>query len=113
MHEIGLLQEMLAEALARAAQQGAQRIERIVMRVGAESGIAPEALSFAFDLLKRDTPAAEATIEFEHVPVVCWCSACDREFTPTDILHICPQCRLPDAAVHRGQEFALVALEVS
>jgi len=113
MHEIGLIQDVLADSLARAAQQGAQRIDRVIIRVGAEAGVAPEVLSFVFDLLKRDTPAAEANIEIEHVPVVCWCPACDREFSPTDVLHICPQCHLPGAPMRRGREFALAALEVS
>jgi hydrogenase nickel incorporation protein HypA/HybF len=113
MHEIGLIQELLATVLEHAARQGAQHIDRVIIRVGAESGVAPEVLSFVFDLLKRDTPAAQASIEIEHVPVVCWCPVCDQEFSPSDALHSCPRCHLPGASVRRGYEFALVALEVS
>src|SRR4051794_33018733 len=80
MHEFGLMQNALEIALEHAQRQGAQCIHLITLRVGALSGIVPEALAFAFEALAPGTLAATARLEMEPVPVVCYCPVCDRGF---------------------------------
>ena len=43
------------------------------MRVGAFSGVVPDALEFAFEVLKHDTPAETATLEMEVIPLRIYC----------------------------------------
>jgi hydrogenase nickel incorporation protein HypA/HybF len=112
MHEIGLTQELLARAVEQASRRGAQRIVSVNIRVGAESDVAPDVVTLAFELFRRRTLAEDAQIAIETVPVVCWCPDCDREFSGADALHVCPHCALPGAVVRRGREFELVSLEV-
>jgi hydrogenase nickel incorporation protein HypA/HybF len=71
MHEVGLMQSTLAFALKRAADEGAQRIHRLTMRIGPLSGVVPEALEFAFEVLTQGTIAEGAGFEVERVPIVC------------------------------------------
>ena len=58
MHEVGVMQSALEIALEQAGRQGASRIDCIALRVGPLSGVVPEALEFAFDVVARGTIAA-------------------------------------------------------
>ncbi len=113
MHEVGLMQSTLDIALERAAQEGAHRIHRLRMRVGPLSGVVPEALEFAFDVLAQGTMAEGAVLEVERVPILCYCPACRLEFQPEDLFCECPRCRQVNIEVRRGRELELASLEVS
>jgi hydrogenase nickel incorporation protein HypA/HybF len=113
MHEVGLMQRALEIALEYAARHGAQHIHRMTLRVGALSGVVPEALSFAFDVITPGTIAEGAGLELDTVAVVCFCPACEQEFTPPDLFYECPRCRQLSTQVRRGQELELAYLEVS
>lgn len=112
MHEVGLMQRTLEIALEHAAQHNAQGICRLAMRVGALSGVVPEALSFAFDVLTRGTIAEGADLEMESVPVTCFCPACEQEFAPPDLFYECPRCHQLSTHVRQGQELELAYLEM-
>jgi hydrogenase nickel incorporation protein HypA/HybF len=111
MHEIGLMQRMVEVALDRAASAGAQHVQRMTVRVGAESGVAPEVIALAFEVATRGTIAEGAALQIEDVPLACFCAACDMEFAPADMLHECPRCHRLGAEVRRGREFELAWLE--
>jgi len=113
MHEASIMQSVFEIACDRMEREGANRIHRLKLRVGAYSGVVVEALMFAFDALKADTPAADATLEVEFVPLRLYCAACDREFASEAMPAICPGCGDWNCAIRQGQELALVSLEVS
>jgi len=113
MHEVSLMQDTLILAVAEAKKAGGSRIHRLMMEVGPLSGVVPEALTFAFDILAKGTMAEGAALEIEPVPIVCYCAACGREFTPPDMLCECPDCGTPSLNVRRGREMQLRSLEVS
>jgi hydrogenase nickel incorporation protein HypA/HybF len=113
MHEVGVMESALGIALKRAADEGAGRIHQLTMRVGPLSGVVPEALEFAFDVLARGTIAEGATLEVERVPILCYCRTCRREFQPEDLFCECPGCHTPSGEVRRGRELELASLEVS
>jgi hydrogenase nickel incorporation protein HypA/HybF len=113
MHEIGQLQHMVEAALDRAALAGATRVERVTVRIGSESGVVPEVITFAFDVATRGTIAEGAELQIEHVRPACLCAGCGLEFEPEDELHECPQCHRIGAEVRRGREFELASLDVS
>ena len=112
MHEIGLTQELLARALEQASRRGARRILSVNIRLGAEAGVEADVVTLAFELFQRGTPAEDAQLVIEAIPVVCWCPGCECTFPPADALHVCPRCERPGAVVRRGREFELVSLEV-
>lgn len=113
MHEVGLMQSTLGLALERAAQEGARRIHRLTMRVGPLSGVVPEALEFAFDVLAQGTIAEGALLDVERVPILCDCPACRLEFQPDDLFCECPRCHQVSVEVHQGRELELTSVEVS
>jgi hydrogenase nickel incorporation protein HypA/HybF len=107
------MQSALEQAIEQAKQASAGRIHVIRLRVGALSGVVPEALEFAFDCVARNTMAAGARLEVERVPPLCYCGACKREFEPEGLLYECPHCHDLSAEVRRGRELELASLEVS
>ena len=113
MHEVGLVQSALEIALDHAAQQGAQQIHRLKLRVGALSGVVPEALQFAFEVVVCGTMAEGALLEIEDVPVICFCPTCQKEFSAPGWFFDCPSCGQPSADVRQGAELELASLEVS
>lgn len=113
MHEVSLMQDTVIIATKQAKDAGAQRIHRILMRVGALSGAVPETLEFVFDIVAKGTMAEGATLEIERVPVLCYCPACAQEFAPADFVCECPRCGRPSADIRRGRELQVTSLEVS
>lgn len=113
MHELGIAQEAVRLALETAQARGADRVLSLRLRVGALSGVVPEALQFAFEVVCRGTPAEGARLEIEPVPAACWCAACQAEFECVDFVTECPRCHQPSSQLTRGRELDLAAVELS
>jgi hydrogenase nickel incorporation protein HypA/HybF len=113
MHELSLMESTLEIALEQAQRQGARKIHQVKLRVGAISGVVPEALEFAFDACAQNTIAAGANLKIELVPALCHCENCDREFTPPDVIYACPGCGKISSKLLQGRELQLTSLEVS
>lgn len=112
MHEVGLMSEAIALAEETARAHGAQRIVRLVLRVGPWSGVDPAALRFAFDAVADGTLAANATLDVEETEARAWCDACRSEFPACGPTAICPTCAAPSADLRQGDELLLARLEV-
>jgi hydrogenase nickel incorporation protein HypA/HybF len=114
MHELGIMESTLAAALAAARDNGAHRVHRIVLRVGALSGAEPDALRFAFAAVTAGTPADGAVLEIDAVPARARCPDCAIEFVPgAGFITACPQCRRLCADLRSGRELELTRVEMS
>jgi hydrogenase nickel incorporation protein HypA/HybF len=113
MHEVGIMTEAVRLAIETARTRQAGRVHRLRLRVGAMSGAAPDALSFAFDVVCRGTIAEGAVLDIEAVPAACWCATCAAEFESGDFLGECPRCGALSSELRRGRELELAAVEVS
>jgi len=113
MHEAGLMQTALDLACDRARQAGGVAVRRLVLRVGADAGVEPDALRFAFEALAPGTPAGAAVLDIEVVPARTRCPGCDRGFEPDGPLLACPACGVIAGGLSSGQELELVRIEVS
>ena len=113
MHELGLIDQAVQMALARAEQDGAARVHRLTLRIGPLAGVEIDALRFAFEVVTQDTAADGAELHIEAVPVRCWCTSCACEFQPTDFVFRCPACQQLSDDVRQGREFDLISMEIS
>ena len=113
MHEFSIVEGLLQVAMEHAGARSATRIHSITMRIGALSGVVPDALTFAFEALSKGTPAEGARLVVEEVPVTCYCPACEREFAAELGSYHCPGCDRISAEVRHGREMDLMSLEVS
>ena len=100
-------------AIETAQSSGASRVHGLRLQVGTMSGVVPDALRFAFDLVCQGTIAEGATLEIESVPAACWCGTCQAEFECEDFVNECPRCQALSGELRRGRELALASVEMS
>lgn len=107
------MQSAIAQATDSAKRAGATRVHLIRLTIGALSGVVPDALRFAFDLLCQGTPAEGARLEIEEIAPACWCATCESEFASPDLLGQCPRCHAVSTRLTHGTELELTSIEVS
>lgn len=112
MHELSIMESALQKAVDRALESGATRICVIKLRIGALSGVVPEALQFAFPSVSQGTIAESATLEIETAPGRFWCNVCRNEFSSQAMIGECPVCQTPSAELRSGRQMELVSMEI-
>ena len=78
MHELSIAQSLIDLACEAALREGADRIERLNLRIGRLSGVVREALEFSFELAAEGTLCEGAILEIEDVPIAVMCPRCKR-----------------------------------
>ncbi len=112
MHEVSIMAEAVRMAVETAQASSATHVTGLRLRVGTLSGAVPEAMQFAWDIVRRDTPAAEAWLEIESIPAACWCATCQTEFECRDFFSECPQCHNVSGELRRGRELEIASVEL-
>jgi hydrogenase nickel incorporation protein HypA/HybF len=113
MHEVDIMNNILDLAEVACNQQGASRIHQITLRIGRLAGIEGDSLGLAFEIARIGTPAEEAILKIEEVPIICWCQRCEKEFRSEDFIFACPRCEHISTDVRQGREMELSSMEVS
>ena len=106
------MQSALSLALNQARQSGATRVHTIRLRIGALSGVVPDALEFAFEVLTPGTLAEGSQLAIEKVPARFWCATCTREFQSDDMFAECPDCHNLSGELRAGREMEVASLEI-
>lgn len=112
MHEVAIMTEAVRMAVDAAKSAGKSRVTGLRLRIGSLSGVVPDAMRFAFDVVCRDTRAAGAWLEIEAVPAACWCATCRTEFECADFFNECPRCHDVSGELRRGRELDIAAVEM-
>ena len=113
MHEVGIMQEAVRLAVAKAEASGGTRVHGLRLRVGKMSGVVPDSMRFAFDMVCLGTTAEGAQLEIEEVPARCWCAGCQAEFPVDELLNECPQCHEFSNELRGGRELEIASVEIS
>src|SRR5262249_4179855 len=104
----------IIEGAAAEAARHDVKVAAVRLRMGALSGVAPDALLFAYELACAGTALAGSRLLIEETPVVVFCPRCQTERALASIRSFrCPVCDTSTPEVVRGRELELVALEVS
>jgi hydrogenase nickel incorporation protein HypA/HybF len=112
MHELAIMDSALNMALEQAQKAGALRVHIIRLRIGALSGVVPDALQFAFEALAPGTIAEGAALAIDEIPARFWCNACNREFQSDNLFGECPGCQRPSGDLRSGREMELASMEI-
>lgn len=113
MHELSVALSLLEGVEETASRDGIAHVSMVRVRVGALSGISPDALRFSWELATTGTVAAESTLEIEDVPLAVYCDRCAKDREPRVAAGLmCPVCRNVCPTIVRGRELQLVAMEV-
>ena len=112
MHELAVCQGLLSQVGQVAANNGATSVARIVLRVGALSGVEAPLLERAFELARAGTVAADAELEIRRGPVVVKCRACGGGGEVAVNRLLCPDCGDWQVDVTAGEELLLLSLDL-
>ena len=112
MHELGITQSILSIALEKANEAQARKITKINLVIGELSGIVDDCVQFYFDLLSKDTIAAEASLSFERTPNKLQCRNCATVFSPNNLDWTCPNCHEANVEIISGRECRVDSIEV-
>jgi hydrogenase nickel incorporation protein HypA/HybF len=97
----------LDKAREIAEQNHLQAVTQIVVQIGDFSGVQPDSLLFAFDILKSETPASGAQLEIERLPIVLYCGNCGKEYVAVVDDLRCPVCKRGDNEIKQGREMII------
>ncbi len=115
MHELSLVEGILAIVREEMAKHGLTRLVRVRVKHGAISAVVPEALETAFEVLTSGTELAGAHLETELVPLRVRCRQCGHEFAPTEeerFVMPCPACGTEFGhSILSGRELYIDSLE--
>jgi len=112
MHELSIIASLFEILQEKAQEQKATKIILVKLKVGKLSGVVPEFLQTAFDLYKKDTIAADSTIEIEAVPLKIRCRKCRAEVLQDDFVFICPACGSTELETLEGTELFLEKIDL-
>lgn len=114
MHELSIAQTLLDIVSEQCFKNGYKEIESINIKVGRASGIMPDALNFAFNAIKSDSIAKNASLNIEEIPVAGICKDCNYEFiVEEEYVLCCPSCKNSSFIITSGRELDIVEMEVS
>lgn len=114
MHELSIAMSILDIAEEESRQRGGIRISAVHLRLGLLSGVVKDALLFAYEIARHDTPLAAAQLVVEEVPGLIFCPACDaRRPVGSPEWFCCPECGALASELVQGKELEVVSLEVA
>jgi len=112
MHELSVAQSILDTLLRERAERNLPGIEAVGVKVGALSGVLPDALQFSFEALRLDTPLSSCRMEMDEIAVTVRCEDCARVSSVENLLFLCPLCGSVRIEVLTGYELEISYLEV-
>ena len=113
MHELSIAVRVV-ETLTEDLDGETGSVMSVRLRVGALSGVVPDALRFAWDVACRDSRLDGSALEIDEVAVRIWCDACGREQTIPGVFTMrCPICGETASSVVAGRELEILSVEMA
>ena len=100
MHEAAIAENILSIAERVSEQEQIHQIQKVVLEIGQFSGVVPELLRIAFDIIKKNSILEDAELEMLRPPLVLFCRTCSSEYLGDREDLRCPLCS--------GEKFEIV-----
>ncbi len=112
MHEFSVAQNIVEIVTESFVNSGAKKIISVEIDVGILSGVVIDALQFAMDAAKNESPLEKANIIFNDIPAKATCRDCKKEFELIDFLSNCTYCNSINSDIIKGKELKVKSIEV-
>ena len=113
MHELAICQEVLNQVSTIAKEQGASRVDEIILSVGPLSGVEPPLLDRAFEIARCGTVAEKASLHMKTSRATIRCRSCGNENEVEVNRLLCSACGDWQVDVTGGDEMMLLRVELS
>jgi hydrogenase nickel incorporation protein HypA/HybF len=112
MHELSVCLSLLDQVERIAREYGADRVERILLRIGPLSGVEGPLLANAYPLAAAGTIAEHAVLDIEPAQVRVRCNDCGAETDAQPNRLLCADCGGYRTSLIAGDEMLLANLEL-
>jgi len=112
MHEMSLSVSLVDLVASRATAEGAHRVLRVGVEVGALGHVEPAALAFCLDSAARGTVLEGAEFDIMVPPGQAWCFACCRDVPVMARGEGCPDCGGHELRIARGEVLKVTTMEI-
>jgi len=112
MHELSICLSLLDQVERIARDHGADRVERILLRIGPLSGVEAPLLANAYPLAAAGTIAEHAILDIEPAVIRVKCTACGVETEAEPNRLLCGACGDWQTRLVSGDEMLLANLEL-
>jgi hydrogenase nickel incorporation protein HypA/HybF len=112
MHEMALAESVIQIVEATARRNAAVAVRAVWLEIGRLSHVEPEALRFAFDVVKRNGLAHGARLEIVATDGAAWCMKCSRTVALARLGDACPSCGSYQLQVSAGDEMRVKEIEI-
>lgn len=114
MHEMSYVIRFADMAMEAVESEPDAVIEKVVIEVGAMTGVLPEYLIKYYPEAVAKTRLEGSTLEVEMRPVAARCSVCKAEYEPSaGNDYSCPECGSKEASIIHGRELNLLRVEIA
>jgi hydrogenase nickel incorporation protein HypA/HybF len=114
MHEMSIVDALIEQVSKEVGRSGAAGpVTRVDLSIGRLSGVNPDSIRFAFEMLAPGTAVEGATLAIREPKAVCVCRACGKETEIDELTANCPNCSSSDISITGGQQLLLESIEVS
>ena len=112
MHELSIATQIV-DSLNRDLAEQPGRILAVRLEVGMLSGVVPDALQFAWEIVCEGSRFKGSVLQIQEMPLVAHCSVCgvDRELPSIDCIR-CPVCGDPASRIVSGQQLLIRSVEI-
>lgn len=112
MHELGMMTGVVDSVQRAAEEAGATRVLKVNLSVGVMTEAFPEALEFAFQVLREGTLLDGAELAITMVEPRSECLECGAVFDHDRFHMNCPECGTPFTKLLQGRELTIDSIEV-
>ena len=113
MHELSIVYGVVSSVTEALAGRKVAKVNSVLLRVGALSGIMEDPLQFGWGLATADTLLAGSALIVEHVPVTIRCGPCGKDVAIDGVQSFrCPLCGALSPEIVTGRELEIVSLEI-
>lgn len=112
MHEYSVVQSLLEQIETIADEHNAERVTKIIVKIGKMSGVEPHLLEIAFNTFKEKTICDGADFVMNVQPLTVMCTQCGARSELEEVYYRCPECEGLEIDVVDGEEMYLMTLEM-
>ncbi|RLA71665.1 MAG: hydrogenase maturation nickel metallochaperone HypA [Epsilonproteobacteria bacterium] len=112
MHEYSIVQALLEQCETLAKENSAEKITKVVTKIGKFSGIEPHLLEIAFETFKEKTVCDGAEFVMNIQDLLLYCNDCKKETLRKEAHYQCKHCQSTNVSVIDGDEMYLMTLEM-
>ncbi len=114
MHELGIVFHVIGMAEKAAAENRAEQVASVTLKLGEVSGAIPRELTSCWNwAVKRTERMKEARLIIETIPALTVCQDCGQNYPTVPQGKICPHCGSARTCLTQGNEIELKEIAIT